>query len=201
MKITSSTIHAPFLHESHISTTDVSNEPVLGRLIGEGSMAEVFEDMNDSSSLYKKYDLVGNQYDEVLAMAKQESVLFNAFYGDDASVVIRHGGDVYLRMLRVPGTPLSEIETSDIPDNLEHLYLQLIGKLNELNIIHYDLNTSNMLYDKDSESLFPIDFSNVSDEYYSATKNKKEIIDRRLQMRTDDFYSLLNRKHLQASFS
>ncbi|HIB7267852.1 TPA: T3SS effector OspG, partial [Escherichia coli] len=72
---------------------------------------------------------------------------------------------------RVPGIPLSDIDTADIPDNLESLYLQLICKLNELSIIHYDLNTGNMLYDK-------------------------EIIDRRLQMRTNDFYSLLNRKYL-----
>ncbi|AJI81870.1 T3SS secreted effector OspG-like protein [Yersinia enterocolitica] len=129
-------------------------------------------------------------------MAKQESDLFNAFYGDEASVVIRHGGDVYLRMLRVPGTPLSDIDTADIPDNLESLYMQLICKLNELGIIHYDLNTGNMLYDKESESLFPIDFRDIYTEYYSATKNDKEIIDRRLQMRTNDFYSLLNRKYL-----
>ncbi|EFK2141426.1 protein kinase, partial [Escherichia coli] len=33
--------------------------------------------------------------------------------------------------------------------------------LNELSIIHYDLNTGNMLYDKESESLFPIDFRNI----------------------------------------
>lgn len=99
-------------------------------------------------------------------------------------------------MLRVPGIPLSDIDTADIPDNLESLYLQLICKLNELSIIHYDLNTGNMLYDKESNSLFPIDFRNIYSEYYSATKNDKEIIDRRLQMRTNDFYSLLNRKYL-----
>ncbi|EHW9287080.1 type III effector, partial [Escherichia coli] len=38
-----------------------------------------------------------------------------------------------------------------------------------------------MLYDKESNSLFPIDFRNIYSEYYSATKNDKEIIDRRLQ--------------------
>ncbi|ENB0351186.1 type III effector [Escherichia coli] len=53
-----------------------------------------------------------------------------------------------------------------------------------------------MLYDKESNSLFPMDFRNIYSEYYSATKNDKEIIDRRLQMRTNDFYSLLNRKYL-----
>jgi len=196
MKVTSNTIQTPFLYENQYSHTDTVTEPILGKLIGEGSTAEVFEDVNDSSALYKNYDLVGNQYDEVLEMARKESDLFNAFYGDDASVVIRHGGDVYLRMLHVPGTPLSEIDTADIPDNLESLYLQLICELNELGVIHSDLNTGNMLYNKESERLFPIDFRDIYNEYYSATKNDKESIDRRLQMRTNDFYSLLNRKYL-----
>lgn len=196
MKITSTIIQTPFIYENHSSHAGIVTDPILGKLIGEGSTAEVFEDVNDSSTLYKKYDLVGDQYNEVLEMARQESDLFNAFYGDEASVVIRHGGDVYLRMLRVPGTPLNEIDTADIPDNLESLYLRLICKLNELGVIHYDLNTGNMLYDKESESLFPIDFRDIYTEYYAATKNDKEIIDRRLQMRTNDFYSLLNRKYL-----
>lgn len=196
MKITSTIIQTPFIHENHSSHAGIVTDPILGKLIGEGSTAEVFEDVNDSSALYKKYDLADNQYNEVLEMARQESDLFNAFYGDEASVVIRHGGDVYLRMLRVPGTPLSEIDTADIPDNLESLYLHLICKLNELGVIHYDLNTGNMLYDKESERLFPIDFRDIYTEYYAATKNDKEIIDRRLQMRTNDFYSLLNRKYL-----
>ena len=196
MKITPNVFQVSCLYEEPKPKAVYLTDPILGELIGEGTTAEVFEDANDSSRLYKKYDLAGNQYNEVLEMAKTESHLFNVFYGEEASVVIQHGGDVYLLMLRVPGTPLSEIDTADIPDNLESLYLQLICKLNELGIIHYDLNTANVLYDKDSESLFPIDFRDIYTEYYSATKEDKEIIDRRLQMRTNDFYSLLNRKHL-----
>lgn len=93
MKITSTIIQTHFSFENHNSHAGIVTDPILGKLIGEGSTAEVFEDANDSSALYKKYDLVGNQYNEILEMARQESDLFNAFYGDEASVVIRHGGD------------------------------------------------------------------------------------------------------------
>lgn len=173
---------------------DTEDEPILGRLIGMGSTAEVFEDARDSSHLYKKYDLIGNQYDDILVMARQESDLFNLFYGDSASAVIQYGDAVYLRMRRVPGIPLSEIGNADIPENLEFLYLQLICQLNDLGIIHYDLNTGNVLYDTESGSLFPIDFRNIYTEYYSANSSDKEIIDRKLRMRINDFYLLLNRK-------
>lgn len=61
MKITSTTIQTPFLYGKHNSHTGIVTEPILVKLIGEGSAAEVFEDVNDSSALYKKYDLVGNQ--------------------------------------------------------------------------------------------------------------------------------------------
>ncbi|EFU4803823.1 protein kinase, partial [Escherichia coli] len=88
MKIISTVIQTPFPFENNNSHTGVVTEPILGKLIGQGSTAEIFEDMNDSSALYKKYDLVGNQHNEVLEMARQESALFNTFYGDDASVVI-----------------------------------------------------------------------------------------------------------------
>lgn len=180
--------------QSTVSLPDVQNEPILGRLIGIGTTAEVFEDARDSSYLFKKYDLIGNQYDDVLEMATKESELFNVFYGYAASSVIQHDGAVYLRMRRVPGIPLSEIDTADIPENLEQLYLQLICQLNDLGIIHYDLNIGNMLYDRESGSIFPIDFRNIYIVYYSSTSSDKLIIDRRLQMRVNDFYFLLNRK-------
>lgn len=64
-----------FSHYSHIN---IVTEPILGKLIGGGSTAEVFEDVNDSSALYKKYDLAGNHYYEVLEMARKESDLFIA---------------------------------------------------------------------------------------------------------------------------
>lgn len=79
MKIISTVIQTPFPFENNNSHTGVVTEPILGKLIGQGSTAEIFEDMNDSSALYKKYDLVGNQHNEVLEMARQESALFNTF--------------------------------------------------------------------------------------------------------------------------
>lgn len=96
-------------------------------------------------------------------------------------------------MIRVPGIHLNALYTEDIPKNLEELYLQLICKLNDIGIIHADLNISNLLYDKETNTLFPIDFRNIYYEYYSSSQEEKEHFDKKLQMRSNDFYSLLDR--------
>lgn len=80
-------------------------------------------------------------------------------------------------MLCVFGIFFSDIDIVDIFDNFESFYMQLICKLNELGIIYYDFNIGNMLYDKESESLFLIDFCDIYIEYYFVIKNDKEIID------------------------
>nr|MCX3324142.1 protein kinase [Bacillus paranthracis] len=85
MKITSTIIQTPFPFENNNSHAGIVTEPILGKLIGQGSTAGIFEDGNDSSALNKKYDLIGNQYNEVLEMARQESELVSAFYGDEGS--------------------------------------------------------------------------------------------------------------------
>lgn len=130
------------------------------------------------------------QFDHALPMAQHESNVFNTYYGDNASEVIQHNGDVYPRMVKVPGVPLSEIDAPEIPDNLEKLYLELICKMNEMRIIHDDLNTGNILYDKESDSLFPIDFCNIHDEYYAENATGKIRIDNKLQSLMDDVCSL-----------
>ncbi|EFF0799530.1 TPA: type III effector [Escherichia albertii] len=50
-----------------------------------------------------------------------------------------------------------------------------------------------MLYDKETNTLFPIDFRNIYYEYYSSSQEEKEHFDKKLQMRSNDFYSLLDR--------
>ncbi|MCZ8703384.1 protein kinase [Escherichia albertii] len=174
-------------------TNNTLSIPNCGQLVGAGSTAEVFEDLDAPSFLFKKYDLIGNSYDDVLDMAIKESENFNAYYGNDASNIIQYGGDIYLHMIRVPGIPLNALYTEDIPENLEELYLQLICKLNDIGIIHADLNISNLLYDKETNTLFPIDFRNIYYEYYSSSQEEKEHFDKKLQMRSNNFYSLLDR--------
>lgn len=58
MKIISTVIQTPFPFENNNSHTGVVTEPILGKLIGQGSTAEIFEDMNDSSALYKSMILL-----------------------------------------------------------------------------------------------------------------------------------------------
>ncbi len=69
MEIISAIIQTPFPFENNNSHAGIVTDPILGKLIGQGATAEIFEDVKDSSALYKKYDLIGNQYNEVLEMA------------------------------------------------------------------------------------------------------------------------------------
>ncbi|MCZ9060058.1 hypothetical protein OM348_18820, partial [Escherichia albertii] len=62
-------------------TNNTLSIPNCGQLVGAGSTAEVFEDLDAPSFLFKKYDLIGNSYDDVLDMAIKESENFNAYYG------------------------------------------------------------------------------------------------------------------------
>ncbi len=51
MKITSTIIQTPFPFENNNSHAGIVTEPILGKLIGQGSTAEIFEDVGNDSNL------------------------------------------------------------------------------------------------------------------------------------------------------
>ncbi|MDR6504248.1 hypothetical protein J2785_007449, partial [Burkholderia ambifaria] len=128
-----------------------------GLLVASGSFGLVIRDPNDSSVLIKDMG-------KALDAAKMESSYFNKFYGANSSEVYRDdGGGVFLRMTKIPGTPVADLAPNDIPKNAMNLYLKMISDLGDLHLYHRDLHLSNVIYDADNERFWPIDFEDVVD--------------------------------------
>ncbi|MGC3030475.1 hypothetical protein ACPUER_36130, partial [Burkholderia sp. DN3021] len=128
-----------------------------GLLVASGSFGLVIRDPNDSSVLIKDMG-------KALDAAKMESSYFNKFYGATSSeVYCDDGGNVFLRMTKIPGTPVADLAQNDIPKNAMELYLKMISDLGDLHLHHRDLHLSNVIYDADNERFWPIDFEDVVD--------------------------------------
>ncbi|GLT19406.1 hypothetical protein GCM10007938_31880 [Vibrio zhanjiangensis] len=128
-----------------------------GLLVASGSFGLVIRDPEDASVLIKD---VG----QGLEGAQAESQYFNQFYGEDSSQVYRDAnGDVFLRMLKVPGVPVADLAPEDIPHNAREMFLKMVSDLTEANIYHKDLHLGNVMYDAASQRFWPIDFESAVD--------------------------------------
>lgn len=144
-----------------------------GAVIGQGLVGEVRESPLDKTIVIKA---VVTTYQQ----AKQESDLFNRYYGSDTSEVMNppapgeQGAEgnkkYYIKMLKIPGKTLAQYvyqgATDKLPQNSRALFRKMIGDLNELRIIHVDLHAKNILFDEKTQRFWPIDFSNSYSRYF-----------------------------------
>ncbi|WP_174849843.1 OspG family effector kinase [Yersinia artesiana] len=153
----------PFL--SKTAHRDFNPEIKLGKHIGSGLTAEVYLDANNPDFVLKKI----TTRDSVLLnnVFKKEVEFFNRFYGEGAAELISEGNQHYIRMYRAPGKTLAEIKTKVYPTNARERFLSMMDDLGYYNIIHNDLNFTNVFYDEKTNTFYPIDFGNAEDGYYS----------------------------------
>lgn len=137
-----------------------------GILVASGSFGLVIRDPNDAGVLIK---YVGQAYET----AKAESKFFNQFYGEESSQVYREAnGDVFLKMLKVPGVPVADLSTENMPYNAKELFLKMVSDLSEAKIYHRDLHLGNVMYDAESQRFWPIDFESAVD--FESNEHLKE---------------------------
>jgi hypothetical protein len=148
---------------------DALDEPV-GEIVGRGLAGEVREDPSDSAFVVKSFG--GNR-----KAAEIESRLFNKFYGEFSSEIFEKSAQFYMRMLRVPGKPLDEWRRDELPANSRQLFVQMICDMCDLEIIHGDLHSGNVMFDEKTNRFWPIDFSNLYDDYYANFAGVAGLID------------------------
>ncbi|HDL8270903.1 TPA: hypothetical protein PXR01_003562, partial [Yersinia enterocolitica] len=108
---------------------------------------------------------------KIIQLFTKEVEFFNRYYGEDSAELIAQGNQYYIRMRKVPGKALVEINTKIFPANAKERFLSMMDDLGYYNIIHDDLNFTNVLYDVKTNTFYPIDFDNAYDGYYSPRDN------------------------------
>ncbi|CAH8237793.1 MARTX multifunctional-autoprocessing repeats-in-toxin holotoxin RtxA [Vibrio aestuarianus] len=166
-----------------------------GILVASGSFGLIIRDPSDASVLIK---YVGQAYET----AKAESKFFNQFYGEESSQVYREAnGDVFLKMLKVPGVPVADLSTENMPDNAKELFLKMVSDLSEANIYHRDLHLGNVIYDAESQRFWPIDFESAvdfeSNEHLKENQADAAMFEKSLQNLAKQKLDRLNGNHVK----
>ena len=142
-----------------------------GEMLGSGLCGEVRRDLAHEGFVLKSFSRFANE------IAQKECSLFTLIYGEGSAEVIEEADGLYLRMLEVPGVSLDKCDPSELPDNARELFFQMIADLNDVGIIHGDLHSGNIMFDKDSNRFWPIDLSNAYDSYYDSSSDGRAMMD------------------------
>lgn len=161
----------PFL--SKTANPHFNPEIKLGKHIGTGVTAEVYLDANNPSFVLKKI----NTQDRVLINSefKKEVEFFNRFYGEGAAELISQDNQCYIRMYRVPGKGLAQINTKIFPANARKQFLSMAEDLERYNIIQNDFGFNNVLYDEETNTFYPIDFGSAEEGYYPLSDGQRAL--------------------------
>ncbi|WP_341661765.1 RIO1 family regulatory kinase/ATPase [Vibrio sp.] len=146
-------------------------ETTKGSLLGTGLCGEVRRDLAHEGFVLKSFSRYSKE------LAQKECSLFIRIYGEGSAEVIEEADGLYLRMLEVPGVSLDKCNPSELPDNARELFFQMISDLNEAGIIHGDLHSGNIMYDRDANRFWPIDLSNAYDSYYDSSPHGRALMD------------------------
>ncbi|MDR5610600.1 MULTISPECIES: hypothetical protein [unclassified Arsenophonus] len=146
---------------------DIENKNIkLGKLIGEGIEGKIYIDANNKNFILKKLHTNDRHYIE--SCFREEVNCFNKYYGEGSAALIESKDTFYIRMYKVPGVSLSSINDNIFPPNAQERFQHMICDLGDKGIMHDDLNFKNILYDRETNTFYPIDFSNRYEEYHSG---------------------------------
>ncbi|WP_145594015.1 OspG family effector kinase [Yersinia aleksiciae] len=153
---------------SFSKTSNPEFNPVikLGKKIGSGLMGDVYIDANNPGFVLKRLPKRNRELiNEVFAQGVE---LFNRYYGEGAAEIVEQNNQSYIRMYRVPGKTLKEINSKIFQKDARERFLRMMDDLGHYNIVHNDLNINNVLYDKKTNTFYPIDFDDTEEGYFSA---------------------------------
>lgn len=154
------------LEKNNIENKDIQ----LGKLIGEGRGAKVYLDANNENFVLKE---IYTEYKDPLL---REVDALNKYYGEGSAALLKSGSFFYIRMLKVPGDQLGSIEDKIFPPSAQEHFQHMICDLGDKGIIHSDLHLGNILYDRETNTFYPIDLSDEYERYHDEDDKHKKLL-------------------------
>lgn len=167
----------------------VSVSADLGPEIGRGGEGVVYASL-DGKSVYK--DLGPTRLTTALGHTDMQVVNLNKYYGDGFAEVMIDEGRKYIKMRRIEGVDLSQIEKGSLPPNARTLVDEVVAQMEAKDIFHNDLQLSNFMYSKKDNALYPVDMDGMPGEFMVPVV--KRVYDRQMAELRAAFSELIARQ-------
>ncbi|SFS25847.1 hypothetical protein [Pseudomonas sp. NFACC42-2] len=140
----------------------VSVKADLGPQIGQGGEGVVYASL-DGKSVYK--DLGPTRLTTAEGHIDMQVVNLNKYYGDGFAEVMIDEGRKYIKMRRIEGVDLSQIEKGSLPPNARTLIDDVLAQMEAKDIFHNDPQLKNFMYSSKENKIYPIDLDGMSAEF------------------------------------
>lgn len=103
--------------------------------------------------------------DNKLEAAKKEVNAFRRYYGSESARIILTSGEVYIEMQKLPGQRICDIRSGGFQHDAIDRFWDMIFRLDRHSIWHNDLSLTNILYDYESNTFYPIDIDTFTHDF------------------------------------
>jgi Ca2+-binding RTX toxin-like protein len=161
-----------------------NTEQRLGNQVGNGVYGKVYVDKQDPDFVIKKF----NYNDQTTRNdVNNEAENFAKYYGNDSVEIIDTMKAIYLRMRKIPGIPMREVESFP-PGALEAFHAMMM-RLEKAGITHADMHAGNFMYSAELNEFFPIDLGGggfTEAELQAMTESNAKSYDALVDMIADE---------------
>lgn len=112
---------------------------------------------NNGSNLFDRETRLQNAYNE--------ASLFIKYYGEGSAKIIEVSDNVFIKMKKLPGRRLCDVQDGGFRRDADKKFEEMLVNLDRNNIWFHDISSSNILYDYETNTFYPIDLSNLADKF------------------------------------
>lgn len=153
----------------------VSVKADLGPVIGQGGEGVVYASL-DGKHVYK--DIGPTTRTSAEGLIIMEVVNLNTYYAEGFAQVLVEEGRQYIKMGRIEGVDLSQVEKGSLPPSARPMIDEVLARMEAKDIFHNDPQLKNFIYSSKDNRLYPVDMDGMPGEFMAPVV--KRVYDRQV---------------------